>query len=173
MKLRMIAEASICEARWDQGAADRVSREQSAKNLVVTSLTKVRNMLHPMGLLKGTGPEVETPPKHQSREPIHDPEIQRAFELLRQTVRARAQIAAKRIVDGEGDKIARLWGFQVPTNWHDVHAGQMGRATAEGIFDEMIRDTTDQAAGIENDEKGLKIKARLLKDLANEVFRWL
>lgn len=168
----MIAEASICEARWDQGAADRVSREQSAKNLVVTSLTKVRNMLHPMGLLKGTGPEVETPPKHRVQEPIGDPDIHRAFNLLRQVVRTKTQAVAQKVIAGEADGVAERWGFKVPSSWHDVHTGQMGRATAQSAFDEAIRDTIRQAEGVENDEQGLKLKAQLLKDLANEIFRY-
>jgi len=154
MKLRLIAESH----------ADRISREQSAKNLVVTSLIKVRNMLGPMGLTK------RPIQKHRVVEPIGDPGVFRAFNSLREVVRARAQRDARSILNGENaERIGEFWGFQVPTGWYDVHAGQMGRPTATGAFDNMIRNTVEQAAGLENDEAGLATKAELLNQLASQI----
>jgi len=225
MKLRMIAESGSC---------DHVSREQTAKNLVQTSLTKLRNMLEPMGLLQDTagreqaktlstshaketlstshakvvealqgavskaneavklsgndkmvvdaatalanvlkakqGQATNQTGQHRVKSPVQDPAINRAFQLLRDTVRTKTTVAGKYIINGgQSTKgIEEFWGFQIPTSWHDVHAGQAGRATADGIFDQWIRDAVAQAQEVP--EENLEAKAKILGELANLVF---
>lgn len=139
MKLRMIAESSIydlSEGRWDQSAADKLSRDQTGKNLVVTSLTKLRNMLEPIGILKGGMTR-----KHTVPEPTGGPQITTAFNKLREVVKKAASDDAKLIAAGgqEAQNVGSFWGLKVPTSWHDVHAGQYGKPTAEGTYDDIIR----------------------------------
>lgn len=134
MKLRMIAESSIHEP-WDGDVADRMSREQSAKHLVRLALGKLRNILEPMGILKGGTAE-----KNRVKEPSGSKEAMMAFEDLRRTVQRKAKEDAQKIVAGEDTaEIEQYWGMQVPTGWHDVEAGQYGRPTTRGIYDDILR----------------------------------
>ena len=173
MKLRLIAEASardilFGEPRSERGnaRADEISREQTAKNLVVTTLHKLRNMLESMGLLKAGS----------KGEPVHDPNIGRAFNKLRDTVRSIVSRDAKEIIANEEDvdlaSIGRYWGFQIPKGWLDIHAGQAGRATADGHLDDWIRQAKEKAAEIPSDERGLRLKAQILNHLGDEIWKW-
>lgn len=176
MKLRLIAEASVRDIpeglfggpqeRGNNARSDEISREQTAKNLVITTLHKLRNMLEPMGLLKSGS----------KGEPVHDPNVGRAFNSLRDTVKSIVSRDAKKIIaneeDTDLDSIGKYWGFQIPRGWLDVHSGQAGRATADGYLDDLIRQARKEAAEIPSNEKGLGLKAQILKDLGNDIWKW-
>lgn len=143
MRLQLIVECHprcLIETRhgWADNSND-LAAEQSAKNLVYMALTKIRNMLMPMGLVK-SGPQ-------KTREPI-GPAVG-PFDGLRRAVQTKAQQDAASLIQGTGNrkKIGNFWGFQVPTNLYDIEASPHGTATATGQFDNMIRQTVAAAKG--------------------------
>jgi hypothetical protein len=161
MKLSMIAEArtlvEMDHNMW-RAQADQVAVEQSAKNLVVTALQKIRNMLGPMGLTKNP---IQ---KHRVTEPI-GPAVG-PFSSLRRVVQARANRDAQMLLSGQGNReaIGQFWGIQLPTGWYDVHAGQRGKVNAEGQFDDLIRQTVAAAEG-----QPVEAKIELLNQLAAQI----
>lgn len=160
MKLRMIAESSIREMRWDRQEPDTIAMNQSLKNLQVTSLVKLRNMLHTMGLSKGQR-------KHSVTEPIGLAVA--PFDALRRVVQQKtrrdAQKVAQRGLDSQAaQRAAKFWGFQLPTGYYDVHAGQMGKPTADGIFDQYLAMTIKKAGDL-----SVEGKIKLLNDLAYTI----
>lgn len=154
MKLKSIAESDTYHKMWRRHT-DEISSEQSAKNLIVSSLNKIRNMLGPMRLTKNP---IQ---KHRVTEPI-DQAIA-PFDNLRRVVREKTQADAQMLINGQGDreKIGQFWGIQLPTNYYDVYAGQNGRVNANGKFDDLIRQTIAASNG-----KPIELKIELLNRLA-------
>ena len=160
MRLRLIAE---CHPRcliethhgWQDNSND-LAVEQSAKNLVYMALTKIRNMLMPMGLVK-SGPQKVTEPIGPAVGP---------FDGLRRTVQTRAQRDASSLMRGAGNReqIGNFWGFQIPTNLYDTEASPHGTATATGQFDNMIRQTVAAAEG-----QPAEVRINLLGQLAQSL----
>jgi hypothetical protein len=136
---------------------DEIVLQQAAKSLVVNSLSKIRNMLGPMGLTKGP---IQ---KHRVTEPI-GPAVA-PFDGLRRAVKARAQQDAQMLLQGgDREQIGQFWGIQLPTGYYDVHAGQHGKVNAEGQFDDMIRQTVASAEG-----QPPEAKIELLNQLAAQL----
>lgn len=168
MKLSMIAEARVLvemdHSMWGSKSeafsrqADQEVRQQSAKNLVVMALQKIRNMLGPMGLTKAP---IQ---KHRVTEPI-GPAVA-PFSSLRRVVQAKASQDAQMLLSGQGDQeqIGGFWGIQLPTGYYDVHAGQRGKAHAKGQFDDLIRQTVAAAEG-----QPVETKIELLDQLAGQI----
>jgi len=154
MKLRMIAEG---RRGLGMGHADDVARNQASKNLVVTTLSKLRNILEPMGLLQGSGQ------KHSVKQPIGDSGIGAAFNTLRNAVQIRVKEAAAELLAGDAAK-ASLWGFQAPSGWLDAGATQRGKANPDGLFDSLLRDVIKASDG-----QPLEGKAQLLSNLATVI----
>lgn len=161
MKLSLIAEArtlvEMDHNMW-RDQADSIAVEQSAKNLVVTALQKIRNMLGPMGLTKAP---IQ---KHKATEPIA-PAVP-PFSALRRVVQAKANRDAQMLLGGQGNReqIGKFWGIQLPNSWYDVKAGQHGRVNAEGQFDDLIRQTVAAAQ-----EQPVEAKLELLGQLAAQI----
>lgn len=167
MKLRLITECSpYCLVETQHGWKERgtaLAAEQSAENLIYTSLRKIRNMLQPMGLLKGgeIGGEIK---KNHVAEPIA-PAVA-PFDALRRAVRARAEHDTQSLADGYGhpQRVGEFWGFQIPRGHYDVEAGSAGSPNANGQFDEMIRQTVKASKG-----KPVEAKIELLNQLAQSL----
>jgi hypothetical protein len=160
MKLASIATAQTLietnHGMWK--ARDDIATQQSAQNLVIAALQKIRNMLGPMGLTKAT---IQ---KHRATEPI-GPAVG-PFSTLRRAVHARVNQDALMLLNGQGDResIGRFWGIQFPTDWHDVDAGQRGKVNAEGEFDKLIRQTVAASEG-----QPMEARIELLARLAEQI----
>lgn len=137
---------------------NNVSTEQSAKNLVIIALRKIRNMLGPMGLAKGP---IEA---HRTIEPI-GPAVA-PFDGLRMAVRDRAQRDAMKIINDTGnrERIENFWGIKLPKNYYDIEAGQHGKANVTGQFDNLIRQVVEASQN-----KSVEYKINLLKQFAEII----
>lgn len=161
MKLKQIAEGKlyqIPESRRNWSRGDQIAIDQSSKNLVITALTKIRNMLGPMGLVKGGRIQ-----GHKPIEPI--PIANTPFLTLRKAVKSKVQRDSAAIQSGKAnpEQIGQFWGFQFPTSWTDI-IGQHGKTNVQGTFDGLIRQTIAQSEG----QPG-EVKADLLNRLATQI----
>lgn len=162
MKLRLITEGSLTEVRqvgWDKPYKD-YRTNQAAKNLIYTALSKLRDMLGPLGLLKQGHVE------HQTPEPIAPAAT--AFNRLRNAVRAKAQRDAARISADQGHLpvIRQFWGFKTPESYYDFEAGPHGKREMTGQFDGMIRRLVAAAQG-----KSVEARIELLNQFADAFSR--
>jgi hypothetical protein len=127
----MIAESSSYNP-WDGDVADRMSLEQTGKHLIRIALGKLRNILGPMGILKGG--------EYAIKEPSGPKEVQIAFNNLRRIVKEKATEHAKMIASGEdASELESFWGIRIPTSWFDVEVGQYGKPTTTGLYDDILR----------------------------------
>lgn len=149
MKLRMITECSrppIQEGYWTNTSkehADSISMRQAVQNLTYSTLTKLRNMLDAMGLIQG-GKQLNRVPT-----PIH--QAISVFATLRTAVQERLKGDTETIIhyglqSPAAQRIVRFWGFTFPRDWSDVTTGQAGRWTADGEFDDLLRQAVAQSA---------------------------
>ena len=156
MKLRLIAEAAsrtlveTSHGMWRQRADETVVK-QSAKNLVITALSKIRDMLGEMGLTKNP---VQ---KYRIIEPIG--QAVTPFNNLRRAIQKRAKQDAQMLMGGgdHRERIEAFWGIKFPTGYYGVHAN----VNAEGQFDELIRQTIATAK-----EQPVEARIELLNRLA-------
>lgn len=131
MKLKMIAECTILEVQGSYHD-ETIAIEQSLKHLQTTIMLKLRKILPTIGLAKD---------KYKTIEPI-DAAIT-PFNNLRQAVKKKFQRDAQEIKEfGLGSKsaaqAAEFWGFNLPQGYYDVQAGQRGRPTLGGTFDNYL-----------------------------------
>lgn len=160
MKLKLIAEGSTRMVRYlTENQADKITLEQSIKNLKMSVLTKLRNFLDTIGLSQGKRLHSVTQPIALAVGPYAEIKTKITNAVNKDAEAVLKSGLNTRIAQQVGEK----WGFIFPSGYYDFNNSQVGSQTVNGQFDKVLFTLAKKAESLPN----LQARVELLSSVAD------